>query len=122
MARCEAMMKLATALFVWLLLCGGIAVAQQRVDLQPRPGVTQPIYLTPVNSPKASVILFPGGNGIVEQVRNNFLLRVAPRFAAAGMTVAVFDAPSDQRSGTSSQFRASAEHAKDIAAVVDWLK
>lgn len=104
------------------LLFAETATAQQRTDLPSRPGVSQPVYVTGVPSPKASVILFPGGSGVVAQVRNNFLLRVAPRFVEQGMTVAVFDTPSDHLSGMGAQFRATAEHATDIAAVVAMLK
>src|SRR5579863_2266279 len=106
----------------WLVLLIGSAAAQERVDLPSRPGVTEPIYVTTVPNAKASVILFPGGNGDVARVRNNFLLRVAPRFVAAGMTVAVFDTPSDHQNGMGPPFRASPQHATDIAAAVAFLK
>jgi hypothetical protein len=99
-----------------------MAGAQERVDLPTRPGVTQPIYLTVARSPWASVVLFPGGSGVVSAVRNNFLIRVAPRFAASGITVAVYDAPSDHSSGMDTQFRASDTAAADTGAVVAWLK
>jgi hypothetical protein len=68
------------------------------------------------------VILFPGGSGVVVQVRNNFLLRVAPRFVAQGMTVVVIDTPSDHPGGLGGQLRATADHVIDIAAVVAMLK
>jgi pimeloyl-ACP methyl ester carboxylesterase len=106
---------------VWLLFIGS-AVAQERVDLQSRPGVTEPVYITAVANPKASVLLFPGAGGEYTQSRNNFLVRIAPRFTAAGMTVAVFDTPSDHPTGMGPPFRASAQHAADIAAAVDLLK
>lgn len=110
-----------------LLLAGyaafaGNALAQQRVDLPSRPGVVQPIYVTSVPSPKANVILFPGGIGLVAKGRNNFLLRVAPQFAAAGMTAVVFDSPSDHPNGIGPPFRVTAQHAADIAAAVTWLR
>lgn len=110
------------SLAVWLLLLIGSAAAQERVDLPSRPGVTEPIYLTVAPNPKASGILFPSGNGDVARVRNNFLLRIAPRFVAAGMTVAVFDTPSDHPNGMGPPFRASPQHATDIAAAVALLK
>src|SRR6516225_8621616 len=96
-----------------LLATAATAKAQQRVDLPSRPGVTEPIYVTEVSSPKANIILFPGGNGQVAAVRNNFLLRVAPRFVAAGMTVVVFDSPSDQPRGMERAFRVSPQHTSD---------
>jgi pimeloyl-ACP methyl ester carboxylesterase len=108
-------------LAVWLLLIGS-AAAQERVDLQSRPGVIQSVYITAVANPNASVLLFPGAGGVYAQSRNNFLLRIAPQFVAAGMMVAVFDTPSDHPSGMGPSFRASAQHATDITAVVDLLK
>lgn len=111
------------AIIALLLLIGGrAAVAQERVDLPTRPGVTQPVYITAAPAPKASVILFPGGSGVVVQVRNNFLLRVAPQFVAQGMTVAVIDTASDRPTGMGAQARATTEHVADIAAVVAMLK
>jgi predicted alpha/beta-fold hydrolase len=117
------MLRSLPAIVALLLLIGGrMAVAQERVDLPTRPGVTPPVYITAVPAPKASVILFPGGNGVVVQVRNNFLLRVAPQFVAQGMTVAVIDTPSDHPSGIGAQARATPQHGTDIAAVVAMLK
>jgi hypothetical protein len=37
----------------------------------------------------ASVILFPGGSGVVTAARNNFLLRVAGAFSAQGIDVGI---------------------------------
>jgi predicted alpha/beta-fold hydrolase len=105
-----------------LLAAGRLAKAQERVDLPTRPGVTQPVYVTANPTTRASVILFPGGSGVVAQVRNNFLLRVAPKFVAQGMTVAVIDTPSDRPSGMGWQQRITADHVTDIAAVVAMLK
>jgi pimeloyl-ACP methyl ester carboxylesterase len=112
---------LVRVLAVWLLLISG-AAAQERVDVQSRPGVIQPVYITAAANPKATVLLFPGGSGVYAQLHNNFLVRVAPRFAAAGMTVAVFDTPSDHPAGMGPPFRASEQHAADITAVVTLLK
>lgn len=108
-------------LAIWLLLIAS-ATAQERIDVPSRPGVTQPVYITAAADPKATVLLFPGGGGVYAQSRVNFLVRVAPRFAAAGMTVAVFDTPSDHPDGMGPPFRASPPHATDIAAIVALLK
>jgi pimeloyl-ACP methyl ester carboxylesterase len=116
------MKTLAVILALLVLIGGGKAMAQEHLDLPTRPGVTQPVYITTASLPKASVILFPGGSGVVTQVRNNFLLRVAPRFVAQGMTVAVIDTPSDHPSGMGAQARAATDHVTDIAAVVALLK
>ena len=98
------------------------ARAQERIDVPTRPGVTQPVYITASPSAVASAILFPGGNGVLASVRNNFLLRVAGRFSAQGFDVAVVDAPSDQSGGMTPQFRQSSQHADDISAVIALLK
>jgi len=96
--------------------------AQERILLTSRQGVTEAVDLTVTRPPAASVILFTGNNGVVAATRNNFLLRVAPDFARSGLTVAIVDVPSDHASGLNTEFRASAEHAADIAAVVALLK
>lgn len=105
-----------------LLLLPHTALAQGRIDIPSRPGVIQPVYLTPAAKPTATVVLFPGGTGVVAAVRNNFLLRVGPSMAQQGFTVAVADTPSDQPGGMGWQFRLGPDHAKDIAAIVDMLK
>jgi alpha-beta hydrolase superfamily lysophospholipase len=88
----------------------------------PRAAPLRSSYITATPTPKASVILFPGGSGVVVHERNNFLLRVAPQFVAQGLTVAVIDTHFDHPSGTGSQARASTEHVTDFAAVVTMLK
>jgi pimeloyl-ACP methyl ester carboxylesterase len=110
--------------WLWLavLLLPAVATAQERVELPTRPGVVQPLLVTAVAHPVASVVLFPGGSGVVAEMRANFLLRVAPAFVAQGMTVAIADVPSDRPHGMEPAFRASEAHARDIAAIVDWLR
>jgi predicted alpha/beta-fold hydrolase len=116
-------MRAGIALVLSLLVAlGGGAAAQERIDVPARPGVTQPVYFTASPSAVASVILFPGGNGVVASVRNNFLLRVANRFSAQAINVAVADAPSDQAGGMAPQFRESSQHADDIAGIIAMLK
>lgn len=101
---------------------------EQLVRLPTRPGVTQPFWvLTPPGTPVASVILFTGGNGLLGSAHRsvlngkNFLIRSRGAFAAAGFLVASVDAPSDHPDGLEG-FRASAEHAQDIAAVIAYLR
>ena len=116
-------MRAGTALVLAILAgLGGRATAQERIDVPTRSGVTQPVYFTAAPSAAASAILFPGGNGVVASVRNNFLLRVAGRFSDQGINVVVFDAPSDQAGGMTQQFRQGSQHADDIAGVVAMLK
>ncbi len=116
-------MRAIIALAVWLVAAlGSGAVAQERIALATRPGVTQPVLFTAAPSAVASVILFPGGSGVVAEIRQNFLLRVADRFVAERINVAVADAPSDHASGMGRPFRVSDAHAKDIAAMVAFVK
>jgi predicted alpha/beta-fold hydrolase len=116
-------MRVRLAIILYLLaLLAFSASAQERVDLTTRPGIIQSVYFTAAPSAVASVILFPGGIGVVARVRNNFLSRVVGRFSAQGINVAVADAPSDQASGLSTTFRQSSEHANDIAGIIAMLK
>jgi hypothetical protein len=104
--------------FSWI----GAGYAEERIDVAARQGVTQPIYLTTARNPVASAVLDPGGSGVVSTERNNFLIRVAGAFAAAGVTVAVADAPSDHAVGMDTAFRTSEAHATDAVSVVAFLR
>ena len=99
------------------------AIAQERVDLPSRPR-RDPVNLCDHRAGRHGRVssCFPGGSGVVGAVRNNFLIRVAPKFAAAGMTVAISDAPSDHASGMDAGFRAGDAAAVDTAAIASWLK
>jgi len=114
---------------VWLtvLIAMGLGFApaawsQQHIDLPSRPGVTQPIDLTEAVHPIASAILYPGGPGVLSRGRNNFLVRVAGAFAAAGVTAAVADAPSDHAGGLNDEARAGDAQAADATAIVAFLR
>ena len=113
---------IAVILLLAVILGTGGASSQERIEFATRPGVTQPVLFIAAPSAVASVILFPGGSGVIVNVRGNFLLRVADRFPAQGFNVAVADAPSDHPGGLSTPFRQSSEHADDIAAIVAMLK
>ena len=106
-------------------------VPQKVIDIPTRPGVTQRFLSLAPESPKAAVILFPGGhgglqilpNGSVKWGEGNFLVRTRQLFAKNGLSVAVVDAPSDrQATPFLSGFRQKPEHVTDIKAVIAWLK
>ncbi len=101
---------------------GAAARAEEAINLPTRPGVTLAILFSAAAHPVASLILFPGGFGLVRAVRNNFLIRVVPNFAALDFNVAVADAPSDQPNGMSDGFRMGDAAAEDIAAVIAFLR
>jgi len=105
------------------------AAAEELVKLETRPGVTQAFWvMTPPGPPVASVILFTGGPGLLFSNRKpvlnskNFLIRSRDKFAAAGFLVVSVDGPSDHLEGLDDDFRTSAEHARDIAAVIAYVR
>lgn len=104
------------------------SLAEERVSLPTRAGVTQSFYLTkPAGPPLASLILFPGGGGKLQGYgpakldHGNFLVRSRNLFVAKGFVVAVIDAPSDQPGGMG-EFRVGEDHRRDIAAVIAYLR
>lgn len=111
------------------LLCVAPALhAEESVMLDTRPGVKQGfLLLQPDAKPVAAVILFAGGNGDLgldgKPRLTNFLVRSRELFASHDFLVAVVDAPSDRKgtTGMLGGFRASAEHAADIDAVIAYL-
>lgn len=103
------------------MLAAGRAAAEDRIELHSRPGVVQPILYLPASAPVASAVLFPGGRGVIASERNNFLLRIRGAFAGEGISIAVIDVPSD-RIDAANEFRASADAAADVAAVVAFLR
>jgi hypothetical protein len=122
----------------WLVLAAAflslpaLAVAGQAVrTIDTRPGVAMRMaVLLPEMPAKAVLIMFPGGNGVDHfrerddgtiRLGGNFLVRTAPQFVQRGFTVAIVDAPSDQRGGMSDAFRTSAQHAADIERAIDAL-
>jgi predicted alpha/beta-fold hydrolase len=115
-------MKRFLALLSLAVLMIGPARAEEMIVLQPRAGVGLTVYLTMAPGATRSVILFTGGNGVVAGGRTNFLLRTAPQYVADGINVAIPEVPADQGGGLTDLFRASAENATDIAAVIALLK
>jgi pimeloyl-ACP methyl ester carboxylesterase len=115
------------------VLCGIAAPAwaqkvpgQTVIDLPTRPGVTTRYLALAPARPKAAVLLFTGGAGVAKipddpgsgYARNgNFLVRTREYFRARDLFVGVIDVPSDHRDGYGA-FRATAEHAEDVAAVI----
>lgn len=106
------------------------------VTLGTRPSVTQKFVLIKPDQPVGAVILFAGGNGVLNlsvdaggtpvigSLSGNFLVRTRQEYVNRGFMVAVVDAPSDYQgvNGMLGGFRASAEHAQDIAAVVAYMQ
>lgn len=107
----------------------GIEVVQ---TIRPRPGVTVRFLLSRPRNPEAAVILLAGGKGVLDidvsgglgQPSSNFLVRSRRLFERAGLITATLDAPSDHkgRDGMRNGFRGTVEHARDIGAVIRYLR
>jgi pimeloyl-ACP methyl ester carboxylesterase len=118
-------------LVVALLLPVVAFAAQVSVkDIPTRPGVTQRVLLIKPEQPVASVILFAGGNGLIQIEPDgrigrggNFLVRTRELFARQDLAVAVVDAPSDRVDGPGLEhFRQTEDHAMDIGHVIAFLR
>jgi hypothetical protein len=120
---------------VVLLLCGGAVtrgqVPEQVFDVPTRQGVIDRVVVLASPSPKAAVILFPGGHGGLQTAQNgafkwganNFLVRTRQMFASQGLVVVVVDAPSDRQSPPFlTGFRNTPQHVADIRAVIAWVR
>ena len=99
------------------------------MSLSARPGATQAFLLMDVEDAAATVILFAGGDGWLNlnplgfgsNLQANFVVRTRDLYTAHGIRVAIVDAPSDATSFLPA-FRLTAEHAKDIQAVIAYLR
>jgi len=118
------------ALVFLALAAPGEAFEAAVKTLEPRPGVTESVLVVqPETPPVASVILFAGGEGVINLQRSgnpnwgrgNFLVRSRGLLAQEGFLVAVLDVPSDHVSGYG-RFRVTKEHAQDVATVIAELR
>jgi hypothetical protein len=123
---------------LWLFFGATSALAATTtslVTLGTRASVTQKFILIKPDQPVGTVILFAGGNGVlnlqevngspvINSLSGNFLVRTRQEYVNRGFMVAVVDAPSDHldATGMDFNFRRSADHATDIGAVVAYLK
>ena len=112
---------------VTLSLAWGLVVAQPTVhSIETRPGVQLKFLYVPAQNPVAGAVLFQGGFGNIGLYANGsmqdagFLSGNGPKFAAQGVSVVIPDVPSDRR--TLNDFRDSAEHAQDNAALIEFLR
>ncbi len=95
-------------------------------EITTRPGVTIRFVYAKAENPVASAVLFQGGSGHIGIFPNgsmrveNFLSGGAHRFNQNGISVVIPDAPSDRR--TLDDFRNTPEHARDNAALIEFLR
>jgi pimeloyl-ACP methyl ester carboxylesterase len=112
---------------------GPRAIQRELLRIPTRPKVIQPcLLLTESAAPKAVALMFPGGAGtqrLLERSpeavlgsRGNFLVRSAEQFLSPDLAVAILDCPSDRATGMEDEFRASADHAADVRALIASLR
>lgn len=105
----------------------GLTAAQPVVlSIETRPGVQVKFLYVAAQEPIASAVLFQGGFGNIGLYANGsmreagFLSGSGARFAASGVSVVIPDVPSDR--STLNDFRDSAEHGQDNAALMEFLR
>lgn len=120
-------MKPAARLLLVLALWPLAGQAQPEVrEIPTRPGVTVRFIYAKAENPVASAVLLQGGSGAIGIFPNGttqssgFLATGAERFAGNGVSVAIPDVPSDRNH--LHDFRATPEHAQDIAALIAFLR
>jgi dienelactone hydrolase len=99
------------------------------VKVESKRGVTQPFLFINPGNPKAGVVLFVGGDGLlklsssgkIRENENNFFSRTYGDFAKQGLMVALVDVPSDMEKSYA-MFRIGKKHAEDIVAVIKHMK
>jgi len=91
-------------------------------------GVDCPVYWMPHKAAKTTLVLFPGGSGVLDYdaatntlLSQDFLPRSRELFQAAGFNVAVVGNPRD-RADLNLAYRKGDEHRRDIRAVLLHLK
>ena len=106
-----------------------IAAEETLVTVKSRRGVSQPFLFVFPDNPKAGVILFIGGYGVLNfsssgrptNNENNFFSRTYGMFSDHGIMVALIDIPSDKKK-LGPIFRIGKQHAGDMIAVINFMK
>lgn len=120
-------MSIDSRLFFVFLLWPLAGLAEQEVrEIPTRPGVMVRFIYAKAENPVASAVLLQGGSGAIGIYPNGttensgFLATGAERFTRNGISVAIPDVPSDRNH--LHDFRATPEHAQDIAALLAFLR
>lgn len=130
----ETRYRLSMKTFMTLLFLPFCAFGNAAHTLQPRAGVTLNIHPLEVKKPSAVLIMmvggrgFPGLNNPKSDSEENFLVRAKDFFLERDMTLIFPNIPSDRASegygkaNKEVEFRWSAQHMEDLAAVVKFAK
>lgn len=113
-----------------MLISTPLWAAGEVLDIPLRAGVTQRILLLESERPAAVLLVFAGGDqalgigsdGSLKWGGGSLLVRTSPIFLQRGFTVAIVDMPSDRQTGAIDNFRESADHAQDIATVINFFR
>lgn len=111
------------------------SITEQLVTLKTRENVSQTFLLVePSAKPKGVVILYPGHEGVIrfKKLGDKYIIenegggitaheKSRQVLSEAGYAVAVLAPPSDQTAGMDTDFRFSAEHARDAEKVISYL-
>ncbi len=107
-------------------------ISEKLFSVAGRPGARVDVLVLRPAEPKAAAVLLIGGDGILDLAQDangpmvgrgrGFLGANREIFAAHGLLVALPDAPLDQPQGLSPRFRNSAEHTRDLDAVIVRLR
>jgi len=122
------------ALAIGMCVASFADAAETVVDIPTRPGQSvRAVLIEPDTAPKAAVILIAGGSGRLDITLDgrilsnagNQVVRTRADYARAGFLTLVPDIAPDFKvgnKGVESGFRWSAEHGRDIGALVAWLR
>jgi len=104
---------------------------EEVVRVEVRKGVDEPVLLSMASKdqkPKRIVMLFPGGDGIMQiqqkargtwfHLWGNYLIRTRARFVDAEDIAVSVDMPSDEYCCANDRFRLSPQHAADVGAII----
>ena len=105
-----------------------IAAEEKLIKVKSKRGVSQPFLFVLPDNPKAGVILFVGGDGVlklsssgqINENENNFFSRTYDKFSDHGLMIALVDVPSDKKKGA--MFRISKNHVQDMFSVIQYMK
>lgn len=127
-----------SSVFAFLLLISvsvPLHADEKLVEIESRPGVIQKFIFIKPKQPTAAVVLIPGGWGklklgsflgkptIDPRYAITFVVESRKGFAKNNLMVAVIDSPSDHsRDGMGWGWRVTEAHARDLEAVVTFLK
>ena len=118
---------------LWLTLVPFSVKADGIVDIKSRGETVRILVISPADvEPVVVTVLFSGGGGVlkitkspfgavIKQGRDNFLIRSSKYFRNNGFVTVAIDGPSDEP-GNLYGFRGTKDHAKDVAAVIAYLR